>query len=190
MIVGGISIQWNVCLGKYHSGNCPLGKCLWGNWPSAIIRKILSFIALCEYGWTFHDGRCYFVGRSANQLQAEERCKGMNATLTILRTYAQLYFMTTLQLTRDTWIGLTDSAQEGDWQWSNGEAVMMTNWGINQPNGGMSENCAVMNKSDTFRWHDRPCMSINDYVCEKGMPSLFCVFICLYLNSCYYCCNL
>ena len=105
----------------------------------------------------------------------------MNATLTTLRTYAQLYFMTTLQLTRDTWIGLKDSTQEGDWQWGNGETVVMTNWGMNQPNGGMSENCAVMNNSDAFKWHDRPCLSINDYVCEKGIPSFFCLFVCLFV---------
>ena len=96
----------------------------------------------------------------------------MNATLAMIRTPAQLYFMTTLNVTSNTWIGLTDSAQEGNWRWNNGDTVNITNWGLNQPDGGFLENCTVMNVSDTYRWHDQSCSSINDYVCERGKVTL------------------
>ena len=96
----------------------------------------------------------------------------MNATLAMIRTPAQLYFMTTLNITSNTWIGLTDSAQEGNWRWNNGDTVNVTNWGLNQPDGGFLENCTVMNVSDTYRWHDQSCSSINDYVCERGKVTL------------------
>ena len=90
----------------------------------------------------------------------------------MIRTPAQLYFMTTLNITSNTWIGLTDSAQEGNWRWNNGDTVNVTNWGLNQPDGGFLENCTVMNVSDTYRWHDQSCSSINDYVCERGKVTL------------------
>ena len=90
----------------------------------------------------------------------------------MIRTPAQLYFMTTLNITSNTWIGLTDSAQEGNWRWNNGDTVNVTNWGLNQPDGGFLENCTVMNVSDTYRWHDQLCSSINDYVCERGKVTL------------------
>ena len=90
----------------------------------------------------------------------------------MIRTPAQLYFMTTLNVTSNTWIGLTDSAQEGNWRWNNGDTVNITNWGLNQPDGGFLENCTVMNVSDTYRWHDQSCSSINDYVCERGKVTL------------------
>lgn len=96
----------------------------------------------------------------------------MNATLAMIRTPAQLYFMTTLNITSNTWIGLTDSAQEGNWRWNNGDTVNITNWGLNQPDGGFLGNCTVMNVSDTYRWHDQSCSSINDYVCERGKVTL------------------
>ena len=96
----------------------------------------------------------------------------MNASLVAIRSQAQLYFMKTLEFTSNAWIGLTDSAQEGNWRWNNGDNALVTHWGYNQPNGGVLENCTVMNISDAYRWHDLPCSSANDYVCEKGKVTL------------------
>ena len=96
----------------------------------------------------------------------------MNATLAAIRSQAQVYFMTTLEITSNAWIGLTDGTQEGNWRWSNGDIALITDWGLNQPDGGMLENCTVMNVSDTYRWHDQPCSSINDYVCERGKVTI------------------
>ena len=80
--------------------------------------------------------------------------------------------MKTLEFTSNAWIGLTDSAQEGNWRWNNGDNVLVTDWGYNQPNGGVLENCTVINISDAYRWHDLPCSLANDYVCEKGKVTL------------------
>ena len=77
--------------------------------------------------------------------------------------------MKTLEVTNNAWIGLSYSAQEGNWRWDNGDNALITDWGLNQPDGGVLQNCTVMNISDTFRWHDLPCSSTNDYVCEKGI---------------------
>ena len=96
----------------------------------------------------------------------------MNASLAVIRSQAQLYFMKTLEFTSNAWIGLTDGAQEGNWRWNNGKNALITDWGYNQPNGGALENCTVMNISDAYRWHDLPCSLTNDYVCEKGKVTL------------------
>ena len=80
--------------------------------------------------------------------------------------------MKTLEITSNTWIGLTDSAQEGIWRWNNGKTLMVKNWGLKQPDGGATEKCVVMNISDEYKWHDRPCSEINDYVCEKGIDTV------------------
>ena len=133
-------------------------------------------IALCEDGWTFHDNRCYFVGRGANRAQVEQICQNMNSSLATIRSLAQLYFMTTLEITSDGWIGLTDSKQERNWKWNNADVATITNWGLNQPDGGVLKNCAVINVSDTCRWHDQPCSAINDYFCEKGIVTLNFIF--------------
>ena len=102
------------------------------------------------------------------EIKLNKYVKTLNSSLAAVRSHAQLYFMTTLEITNNTWIGLTDSEQEGSWKWSSGNIAMITSWGLYQPDGGVLENCTVMNVSDTYRWHDQPCSAINDYVCEKG----------------------
>ena len=105
----------------------------------------------------------------------------MNATLTVIRSKEQLYFMKTLEITNNAWIGLTDSAKEGIWQWNNGKTLMVQNWGLKQPDGGAAEKCVVMNIFDEYRWHDRSCSEKNDYVCEKGKDIVLSMVIGLYL---------
>ena len=144
-----------------------------------VVEIYLNFgviIALCEDRWTFHDNKCFFVGRAANRVQAQQICQNMNSSLAVIRSLAQLYFMTTLEITSNTWIGLTDSEQDGSWKWNNGDVAMITDWGLNQPDGGVLENCAAMNVSDTYKWHDEPCSAINDYFCEKGKVILNFIF--------------
>jgi len=43
------------------------------------------------------------------------------------------------------WIGFTDQASEGTWEWISGEAVTYTNWASGEPNDANGEDYAVMN---------------------------------------------
>ena len=53
----------------------------------------------------------------------------------------------------DYWIGLTDQWSEGDWMWYNGEEVTYTNWSDGEPNGGESENYAML-WPENYQWND------------------------------------
>jgi len=41
-----------------------------------------------------------------------------------------------------------------------------TNWGPKEPNGGISEQCALMERHSGWRWHDVVCTRLQNYVCE------------------------
>ncbi|XP_077973652.1 CD209 antigen-like protein 2 [Styela clava] len=63
------------------------------------------------------------------------------------------------------WIGLNDIDNEGIWVWSDGvNGSPSAIWGSSQPNGGRSENCAVVLLSGAF---DIACSSGNRFVCER-----------------------
>lgn len=137
------------------------------NTPLKLLGNPFVLIALCDDGWTFHDSECYFVGRTTNRTQPKQVCLNKNATLLAIRAQAQTYFMKTLEITSNTWIGLTDDAQE-KMVMNNGDIATITYWGLNQPDEGVLKNCALLNISDIFRWHDHACSSVNDYICERG----------------------
>src|SRR5437879_6281079 len=50
------------------------------------------------------------------------------------------------------WIGCTDAGTEGQWRWTTGELMSITNWEVGEPNnslGGLPEDYGVLN------WHWR-----------------------------------
>jgi parallel beta-helix repeat protein len=64
----------------------------------------------------------------------------------------------------DVWIGLTDEANEGYWEWVTGEPLTYTNWEVNWQNGGDWENYVEMHRDGT--WNDLPVTSSMTFVCE------------------------
>ena len=63
------------------------------------------------------------------------------------------------------WIGYTDQAAEGQWQWVTESMHPFTNWSGGGPdNGGSGENCAEF-RSDG-QWNDNECTTLHGYICE------------------------
>ena len=58
------------------------------------------------------------------------------------------------QTTQDyLWIGLSDTANEGTWVWTNGNNASYSRWLLGQPSGGATENRVVIMQNST-QWAD------------------------------------
>jgi uncharacterized repeat protein (TIGR02543 family) len=51
------------------------------------------------------------------------------------------------------WIGLSDTANEGTWVWTNGSTALYSRWLVGQPSGGATENRVVIMENST-QWAD------------------------------------
>lgn len=77
----------------------------------------------------------------------------------------------TNQFSGNTWVGLSDAALEGSFQWVTGEGThgfpvvgQRPPWDAGDPDGGNDENCVRFKSS--FDFEDKPCGDANSYVCE------------------------
>ena len=68
----------------------------------------------------------------------------------------------------ETWFGMNDIQNEGQWVWLDGEMMPFTDWDSGEPNdGGNGEDCGIMHiQSRRGRWDDRPCGRNYHYICE------------------------
>ncbi|XP_037776717.1 gamma-aminobutyric acid receptor subunit beta-like [Penaeus monodon] len=72
------------------------------------------------------------------------------------------------------WLGISDAANEGVWQAMDTTNLTYENWGDNQPNGGVIENCAVMKGAvSRGEWADNSCRKSFKYcpVCRLVVPN-------------------
>ena len=71
-----------------------------------------------------------------------------------------------LNIDSSFWIGLSDFAKEGTWEWQEShKETSYTNWMSGEPNNvGANENCACKrcNIDPNCKWNDVNC-NVNDY---------------------------
>jgi hypothetical protein len=76
-------------------------------------------------------------------------------------------------MTGHFWVGYTDVQRQCEFRWMTGEKAFTSemtkyeNWRPGQPNGYVSEDCAVID-SKTGKWDDVSCVTENMFVCEKN----------------------
>ncbi|KAI4900981.1 hypothetical protein NFI96_011888 [Prochilodus magdalenae] len=101
----------------------------------------------------------------------QQNCVSMGGHLASVHSSEEYGFMQALVLhvtnsNSPTWLGGTDSAQEGVWVWTDGSTFDYNNWSTGQPDYlNVSENCIQMNFPEN--WNNIHCGSLFPSVCAK-----------------------
>ncbi|XP_074539364.1 uncharacterized protein LOC141800601 [Halichoeres trimaculatus] len=122
---------------------------------------------VCLSGWTLFNNKCYFFSRGGLSKSWEESqadCQSRGGDLAMPKTKAELTFVS--KGNTYTWIGLTDKAHEGKWQWVDGTDLENTGfWKKGEPNNTGNEDCAEVSRSEV-KLNDAPCSNEFSWACE------------------------
>ncbi len=99
-------------------------------------------------------------------------CQTINGRLAAIRTDGVNAFLSAetgaLDSTQKWWLGGTDAAVEGTWEWDGGTAWSYSNWQSGEPNNsGGNEDCLQLWRFTDGRWNDEPCAQALHYICEQ-----------------------
>ncbi|XP_054631800.1 galactose-specific lectin nattectin-like [Dunckerocampus dactyliophorus] len=129
----------------------------------------------CPVGWTQLDDRCFiFQNVDVNFATAETICNILGGNLASIHSnlenevIRQLIFEGT-GFTRHTWIGFSDSIQEGNYIWTDGSQVDFTDWETGRPNNNGNQDCAVVNFNNVDNWNDIRCRQIRPLICARDL---------------------
>jgi hypothetical protein len=129
------------------------------------------------------DGVDWFEARDAAAARTHLGMPGHLATLAspqeqefVVGSFPQIY-------PNYVWLGASDQAGEGDWQWITGEAWDYTDWDAGEPNGGTWENC--LDYSDySEQWNDEYCERKLDFYLVEYAPEPIAVPLDIKPRSC------
>ncbi len=126
-----------------------------------------------NYGGEFQ-GSVYFINpQPTSWTGANSACNGIGGHLVSIGSAQENSFLLSIYAPARQWIGFTDQAQEGNWQWASGEPVAYTNWNapVEPNNSGGVEHYAEITGA-TGLWNDMPNAQITSpFVCEFSNPT-------------------
>merc|ERR1719419_650910 len=157
--------------------------------------KNFKAFAICEKNATVstfdsspcYGNSCYF--KTPSQMtwdEANTTCLGLGAELASVHSLEENTYLYILCGTENScWIGFTDAAVEGKWEWSDGRNVEFTNWENGEPNNNFNEDYAAI-EGGTSQWNDWGGNYDAYAICQKSDSIPAIVWSECYGNSCYY----
>ncbi|CAJ1085705.1 Hypothetical predicted protein [Xyrichtys novacula] len=135
---------------------------------SALACAIMALTAAVEWSWM---GGPYitYVEKYMTWADAEKNCISLGGHLASMHGLYHRNVIKNLIFKKsrnpDSWLGGSDSEEEGAWRWTDGTAFDYDNWCPGEPNNGpgVGQNCLYYNAG-------RRCWDDNE--CEKQFPSV------------------
>ncbi|XP_063961299.1 uncharacterized protein LOC129269692 [Lytechinus pictus] len=143
----------------------------------------------CPDGWELFGSQCYwftFLNETIRWNDASKMCRDNDAFLVSIKTANEMsfihYMLTSSWFTgnnANTYIGLTDSAEEGHFRWEDRGPLSYADWfladssdEVSQPNGHEQEDCTMIklqNLQSSANWHDIACASreASQFICHR-----------------------
>uniref|UniRef100_A0A672HXA8 C-type lectin domain-containing protein n=1 Tax=Salarias fasciatus TaxID=181472 RepID=A0A672HXA8_SALFA len=124
-------------------------------------------VRLTHIGWVHFRSSFYYISFTKKTWQESRNdCLRRGADLMIIDSQEEQDF--SRRFSKRMWIGLTDRAQEGRWQWVDGTPLQRSYWIRGEPNNKRNEDCAEIRLSDVANtWNDGPCDNQIHWICEK-----------------------
>jgi len=151
--------------------------------------------AICEKNTTLpffysspcNGNSCYY--KTPSQMtwdEANTTCLGLGAELASVHSQEENTYLYILCGSENKcWLGFTDAAVEGDWEWSDGSDIVFTNWEKGEPNNNWNEDYAAI-EGETSQWNDYGGSYDAYAICQKSETVPAIVWSECYGNSCYY----
>ncbi|MEO8177289.1 MAG: C-type lectin domain-containing protein [Deltaproteobacteria bacterium] len=123
----------------------------------------------CPGGSLGPDGEtCYYVAPTAVRWsEARQACADAGRLLVQIDSADEDAFIASLG-GFSFWIGAGDTVVEGSFIWSDGSAIVFSNWGLDQPDDFPGPDCIEKRQETNEPWYDQPCSNLRQYVCEAA----------------------
>jgi hypothetical protein len=111
---------------------------------------------------------CYIPSGSVSWAAARGSCKVKGLDLVVIETSGENEFISASLDPRNVWIGLSDEAVEGEFEWVDGSGLSYTSWSSipDEPNSSAADpvngqNCVFLNQQEN--WFDANCPGTGVY---------------------------
>lgn len=132
--------------------------------------------AVCLKG-TKINGKCYLADPVRKRYHAaSEDCNNLGGVLGTPMSSDENdqlrdYIRQSIGQDERIWLGINDMAAEGSWVNQSSLSITYKNWdtssrGSPQPDGGTSQNCAVLSGASGGKWFDENCREEKPSVCQ------------------------
>ncbi|XP_069032418.1 tetranectin-like [Embiotoca jacksoni] len=141
-----------------------------------ILKEQQARQTVCLKGIKIH-GKCFLADPLKKRFHiASEDCNSLGGVLgapTSSDENNQLrdYIRQSIGPDEQVWLGINDMTTEGTWMNHTGLRITYKNWDTSnirlpQPDGGQSQNCAVLSGASGGKWFDENCRDEKPSVCQ------------------------
>jgi len=158
--------EWLVVDGRWNDTRCALEQ------PYLCQQSKADQPLACKGGRTFAAGGVSYClnGVDRNYADAKRACAADGGGLAVLKTtegnHAVRDAMAARFAATRMWIGLSDTAEEGNWSWTSGSGLEYAAWAPDEPNNYNEEHCVELH-ADAWKWNDLECSTKLPSVCES-----------------------